>query len=83
MSEPLRPTDEAYAGDHAHEEIHLPAPSAQPILVSLGAAMLLAGLVPDSLLWKMTWMSVGGTILAISVWLWVSDAVDEYRDLPD
>jgi hypothetical protein len=64
-------------------EFHLPSPSAQPIIVSLGTAMLLAGLVPDSILWQLSWMSIGGTIVAIGLWLWISDAIDEYRNLPD
>jgi len=44
---------------------------------------MLAGLVPDARLWRMSIISVGATILAIAVWLWVSDAIEEYNDLPD
>jgi hypothetical protein len=44
---------------------------------------MLVGLVPDSRLWRMTIISLGAVILAIGVWLWVSDAVEEYRNLPD
>jgi hypothetical protein len=66
-----------------HEEIHLPSPSAQPVIVSLGIALLLAGLIPHSLLWRMTWMTIGGTIAVIGIWLWVSDAINEYRSLDD
>jgi hypothetical protein len=44
---------------------------------------MLVGLVPDSRLWRMTTISMGAIILTIGVWLWVSDAVEEYRDLPD
>jgi len=28
-------------------------------------------------------MSVGATIAAIGLWIWISDAIDEYRKLPD
>lgn len=69
--------------EHDHNPFHLPSPSAHPIIASLGAAMMLAGLVPDSRLWRMSIISLGAVILAIGVWLWVSDAIDEYRNLPD
>jgi hypothetical protein len=69
--------------DQDHNPFHLPSPSAQPLIASLGAALMLAGLVPDSRLWRMSIISVGGIILAIGVWLWVSDAIEEYRNLPD
>jgi hypothetical protein len=62
---------------------HLPAPSSHPIIASLGAALMLVGLVPDARLWRMAIISSGATILAIGLWLWISDAVDEYRNLPD
>jgi len=62
---------------------HLPGPSSQPLLASIGVALMLAGLVPDARLWRMSIISVGATILAIAVWLWVSDAIEEYNDLPD
>jgi hypothetical protein len=66
-----------------HNPFHLPAPSAQPIITSLGIALMLAGLVPDSRLWRMSLISLGATILVIGLWLWISDAMDEYRNLPD
>ncbi|HET6847743.1 MAG TPA: hypothetical protein VFH74_02720 [Gaiellales bacterium] len=66
-----------------HNPFHLPAPSAQPIITSLGIALMLAGLVPDSRLWRMSLISIGATILVIGLWLWVSDAMEEYRNLPD
>ena len=68
---------------HAQRDFHLPEPSAQPVIVSLGVSLLLGGLVPDELLWKLTLMSVGATIAAIGLWIWISDAIDEYRKLPD
>jgi hypothetical protein len=69
--------------EHEGNPFHLPSPSAQPVIASLGAALMLAGLVPDSRLWRMTIISVGVIILGIGVWLWVSDAIAEYNDLPD
>ena len=62
---------------------HLPTPSAQPIITALGGALMLAGLVPDSRLWRMAVISLGATIVAIGLWNWLRDAIDEYRDLPD
>jgi hypothetical protein len=69
--------------EHDDNPYHLPAPSAQPLLAALGAALTLAGLVPDARLWRMALISTGVSILAIAVWLWVSDAIEEYRNLPD
>ena len=69
--------------DHDSNPFHLPSPSGLPLLTSLGIALLLAGIIPDELLWRMAIMSVGFTIMVIGVWLWVQDAIDEYRNLPD
>jgi hypothetical protein len=70
--------------DHDHgNPFHLPSPSAHPVIASLGAALMLTGLVPDSRLWRMAIISTGATILVIGVWLWISDAMAEYRNLPD
>jgi hypothetical protein len=62
---------------------HLPLPSSQPIISSIGVSLMLVGLVPDSRLWRMALISAGAIILSIGLWLWISDAVDEYRNLPD
>jgi hypothetical protein len=62
---------------------HLPLPSSQPIIASIGAALMLVGLVPDARLWRMALISTGAVIVSLALWLWVSDAVAEYRDLPD
>jgi hypothetical protein len=69
--------------EHDDDPYPLPLPSAQPLIASFGAALMLVGLVPDSRLWRMTIISMGAIILTIGVWLWVSDAVEEYRSLPD
>ena len=62
---------------------HLPAPSNQPIVTSIGIALMLVGLVPDARIWRMAMVSVGAMVFLIGVWLWVSDAIEEYRNLPD
>lgn len=69
--------------DHQHEEIHLPEPSAQPIITAFGVAMMIIGLVPDSRLWRLAFVSIGFSIALIGLWLWIRDAVEEYRNLPD
>jgi hypothetical protein len=46
-------------------------------------ALLLAGLIPSELAWRMLLMTIGFSIAAIGIWLWIEDAIDEYRKLPD
>ena len=48
--------------EHDDNPYHLPLPSAQPLIASFGAAMMLVGLVPDSRLWRMTIISTGAII---------------------
>jgi hypothetical protein len=74
--------DEQHEPGHG-EEIHLPSPSYQPLIAALGVSMLLAGLISESFLWRTGIMSVGFSVGAIGIWLWVKDAIDEYRSLPD
>jgi hypothetical protein len=64
-------------------DFHLPSPSYQPVIAALGVSMLLAGLISESFLWRTGIMSVGFSIAAIGIWLWVKDAIAEYRSLPD
>ena len=45
--------------EHDDNPYHLPLPSAQPLIASFGAAMMLVGLVPDARLWRMTIISMG------------------------
>ena len=65
------------------DEFHLPSPSSHPIVTSLGIALMLVGLVPDARIWRLAIISIGAMIFLIGLWLWVSDAVEEYRNLPD
>ena len=69
--------------DDVHDEFHLPSPSAQPIIASLGVTLMLSGMIPTSVLLRLALMAIGFSIAAIGIWLWVSDAVEEYRNLPD
>ena len=63
------------------EEIHLPSPSYHPVISALGVSLILAGLISESFLWRTAIMSSGFSIAAIGIWLWVKDAVDDYRSL--
>ena len=62
---------------------HLPAPSALPIVVGFGVALLLFGFVPDARIWRLALVSIGATITLAGILLWVRDAMQEYRNLPD
>ena len=63
------------------DEIHLPAPSALPIALSLGIALVLFGFVPDSRLWRLARGSVGAPICAAVAGVGVRDSLAEFRDL--
>jgi O-antigen/teichoic acid export membrane protein len=59
------------------EEIHLPGPSIQPFLLTVGITMFIVGLT-----WK-TWLLIGGAVLAIVViGFWIRDARRELDSLP-
>lgn len=67
----------------AHDEFHLPSPSAVPIVTCVGIALVLFGLVPDSRLWRFALVSIGAMIAIAAITAWVRDARAEYRNLPD
>jgi O-antigen/teichoic acid export membrane protein len=59
------------------EEIHLPGPSIQPFLLTIGITAFIVGLT-----WK-TWLLVLGAALAILVIIaWIRDARAELDSLP-
>ena len=64
-----------------HEDFHLPAPSALPLVTSIGIALILFGFVPDSRLWRLAIVTVGATITVGAGWLWLRDSMAEYRKL--
>ncbi len=66
-----------------HDDFHLPAPSGIPIVTCVGVALVLAGLVPDSRLWRFAIVSIGAMILIGGVTAWIRDARAEYRNLPE
>jgi hypothetical protein len=72
-----RPHDDAVDG------IHLPGPSLIPLVMSIGVALSLAGLVPESRLLRLTIVSLGVTIAIAAGYAWLRDAIREYDHLPD
>jgi hypothetical protein len=62
----------------AGEDIHLPGPSAQPIALTFGITFLLVGVVEGT-----TFLVVGAVITIWTLYLWIRDAVREYRHLPE
>ncbi len=66
-----------------HEQFHLPSPSIQPFITSLGVALMLFGLVPDARLWRMSLVAIGLIVFVIGAAQWTREAIAEYRNLPD
>ena len=65
-----------------HDDFHLPSPSGIPIVVGLGIALTLFGLVPDARIWRFPLVSIGLVITFAAGWRWLADAMEEYRNLP-
>jgi hypothetical protein len=59
------------------DRIHLPGPSVQPVLIALGLALTLMGLIG---LWFLS--IIGVALLLFVVIRWIVEATREYRDLP-
>lgn len=59
------------------EQIHLPGPSYQPVLVAFGVTVALVGVV---LSWVLC--AIGVVILLLSLARWVRDAREEMAELP-
>jgi hypothetical protein len=61
----------------AGEEIHLPGPSIQPVLLTLGITVALVGVTFS------VWLVIAGGILAIAVIVrWILDARRDIDELP-
>ncbi len=61
----------------AGEEIHLPGPSLQPLMVCVGVTIALLGVTMSLLL-----VIVGVVIFLVTLVLWVRDARRELDELP-
>ena len=62
----------------AHEAIHLPPPSIWPVLVAVGIALVLTGLILNLVM-----LIAGAVILVLSIAMWIRDARRELEELPE
>ena len=72
MSEPERGS-----APPAGEEIHLPGPSLQPLLLTVGVTMLLIGVTTTLIL-----VIAGGILSLATLIVWIRDARREFQHLP-
>jgi hypothetical protein len=61
----------------AREQIHLPGNTLVPLYTALGITLALLGLI---LSWP--FVAAGGAIIALSVYVWIKDAAQDYERLP-
>jgi len=62
----------------SHEAIHLPPPSIWPAVLALGIALLLTGLILNTV------VLIAGVVLALAATaLWIRDARREFSELPE
>ena len=61
------------------EEIHLPGPSAQPLLVAVTTTIMLLGLTQPS----PVFFIFGLVTLLMTLYAWIRDARREFKALPD
>jgi hypothetical protein len=62
----------------SHTEFHLPPPSIWPVVLAVGIAILLTGLILNPVV-----VLVGAIITVLSIVLWVRDARREFGELPE
>ena len=61
----------------AGEDIHIPGPSAQPLLLAIGITVLLLGLTISWIL-----LVLGGLLTLAVLVAWIRGAVTEFDELP-
>lgn len=61
------------------EEIHLPGPSAQPLMLAVGSTIALIGVTKDT----PVIFIIGIAVVLITLFLWIRDAIAEYKATPD
>ena len=59
------------------EQIHLPGPSLQPLILTVGITVALVGITTSIIL-----VIAGGIVAFVTLLLWVRDARRELDDLP-
>ena len=62
----------------AHGAFHLPPPSIWPVVLAVGIALLLTGLILNLVV-----VIVGAIVTVAAIALWVRDARREFRELPE
>ena len=73
MTEPERTNDAPPVG----EEIHLPGPSLQPLLLTVGVTAMLIGVTSG------LFLLIAGAILTLAtLFVWIRDARREFAHLP-
>jgi hypothetical protein len=77
MSNEQPPAPEAPEGHHGDHPTHQPGPSFWPILLAVGIAMSLIGVIT-----KIEVVVIGLVIVVASLAGWVREARHEYRSLP-
>ena len=68
----------AHEAAPGHEAIHLPPPSIWPVVLAVGIAALLLGMVLNLAL-----LIIGALVTLASLALWVRDARREFAELPE
>ena len=62
----------------AGEEVHLPGPSVLPVI----SAVAITAIVVGTTIWWV-WSAIGGVVLIICVFLWVSSTSRDVASLPE
>lgn len=77
MSNDQPPAPEAADGHQGQDAAHLPGPSFWPILLAVGIAMSLIGVIT-----KIEVVVIGLAVVVAALAGWVREARHEYRSLP-
>jgi hypothetical protein len=77
MSDETRDLTQRGSAPPTGEEIHLPGPSLQPLLFTVGVTMLLIGITSFFVL-----VVLGGVLALATLIVWIRDARREFHHLP-
>jgi len=71
-------TPQPESHEDAHGAFHLPPPSIWPVVLAIGIALVLTGLILNLII-----VAVGALLVVGSTALWVRDARREFHELPE
>ena len=71
-------TPQPVSHEDAHGAFHLPPPSIWPVVLAIGIALVLTGLILNLII-----VAVGALLVVVSTALWVRDARREFSELPE